>query len=81
VASFCDASDVSGQRFDLRLSHLHLSCGLGARYQTPVGPIRLDLGYRIPGLQVIGGLTPDEREPSTFLGVPLAVSLGVGEAF
>lgn len=81
AAAFCDASDVSGKRFDFRLAHLHLSCGLGARYQTPVGPIRLDLGYRIPGLQVVGGLTPDEREPAKFLGIPLAVALGVGEAF
>lgn len=81
AATFCDASDVSGKRFDIRLSHLHLSCGLGARYQTPVGPIRLDIGYRIPGAQVIGGLTPDERRPPDFLGIPLAVALGVGEAF
>jgi outer membrane translocation and assembly module TamA len=81
AATFCDASDVSGKRFDIRLGHLHLSCGVGARYQTPVGPIRLDIGYRIPELQVVGGLTPDERELSKFLGIPLAVALGVGEAF
>ncbi len=80
-ALFCDASDVSPYRFDLRLGHLHLSCGLGVRYQTPVGPIRLDVGYRIPGLQVIGGLTPDEKEPKTFFQTPIAIALGVGEAF
>lgn len=81
AAAFCDAGDVSPQRGDLRLAHLHLSCGLGARYQTPVGPIRVDLGYRIPGAQVLGGLTPDEKEPSTLGGVPLALALGIGEAF
>jgi hypothetical protein len=33
-------------------------------------------------LQVLGGLTPDERAPETFpLGIPIAVSLGIGEAF
>lgn len=82
AALFCDASDVSPQVADLRLTHLHLSCGAGARYDTPVGPVRLDVGYRLPGLQVIGGLTPDERAPKTFpLGIPIAVSVGIGEAF
>lgn len=81
AATFCDASDVSPNRGDIRLAHLHLSCGLGVRYDTPVGPIRLDAGYRIPELQVIGGLTPDEKEPSLLLGAPIAIALGVGEAF
>jgi outer membrane protein assembly factor BamA len=82
AAIFCDGSDVSPQTTDIRLTHLHLSCGGGARYETPVGPVRLDIGYRIPGLQVIGGLTPDERKPQTFpLGIPIAVSLGIGEAY
>ncbi len=82
LATFCDASDVSPRTTDLRFDHLHLSCGGGARYDTPVGPVRLDVGYRIPGLQVIGGLTPDEKEPRSFaFGIPIAVSLGIGEAF
>ncbi len=82
LATFCDASDVSPRTNDIRLRHLHLSCGAGARYDTPVGPVRLDVGYRIPGLQVLGGLTPDEKKPDTFaFGIPIAVSLGIGEAF
>ena len=31
-----------------------LSCGVGARYDTPVGAIRLDAAYRIPGVQTLG---------------------------
>ncbi len=82
VATFCDASDVSPQVDDIRLKHLHLSCGPGARYDTPVGPVRLDVGYRIQGLQVIGGRTPDEQEPPTFaFGIPIAVQIGIGEAY
>ncbi|MBX3207000.1 MAG: BamA/TamA family outer membrane protein [Labilithrix sp.] len=82
AATFCDASDVSPRTANIRLTHLHLSCGAGARYDTPVGPVRLDVGYRIPGMQVIGGLTSDERAPQTFpLGIPIAVSLGIGEAY
>jgi outer membrane protein insertion porin family/translocation and assembly module TamA len=82
VATFCDASDVSPRTSDIRLTHLHLSCGPGARYDTPVGPIRLDVGVRVPGLQVIGGLTPDEQTPDTFVfGIPVAIAIGIGEAY
>jgi outer membrane protein insertion porin family/translocation and assembly module TamA len=62
----------------------HLSCGAGARYDTPVGPIRLDIGYRIPGLNPnFNQLSVQETEgdPGTILGVPIAVSLGIGESF
>ncbi len=81
VAAFCDASDVSPQVNNPRFSHLHLSCGAGGRYDTPAGPIRLDVGYRIPGMQVLGGLTPDERAPDALLGIPIAVHIGIGEAY
>jgi hypothetical protein len=30
---------------------------------------------------VLGGLTPDEREPDTLFGIPIAVAFGIGEAF
>jgi hypothetical protein len=69
-----------------------------------VGPIRLDVGYRLPGLQVpkptLAGSTNSfsttatqvvpgtplydeliEASPTTILGLPIAVSFGIGEAF
>jgi outer membrane translocation and assembly module TamA len=89
VAAFCDAGDVSPQQAQIRMRYLHLSCGLGARYDTPVGPIRVDVGYRIPGLQILGQpseaaaarLDPSNGLPPTFLGQPLAFSFGIGEAY
>jgi outer membrane protein insertion porin family/translocation and assembly module TamA len=89
TAVFCDAGDVSALEVDLRLDHLHLSCGAGARYDTPVGPLRLDLGYRIQPLQVLGypnetaaaAHDPTEGTQPLLLGIPLAVSFGIGEAF
>ncbi len=92
-AVFCDMSDVSPHEGDIRLSHLHLSCGLGAAYDTPVGPIRVDIGYRIPPLQVLG--FKNERDaadvtkggdlvnglPPTILGIPIALAIGIGQAF
>lgn len=53
LATFCDMGDVSPNLGDIRLTHLHLSCGAGARYDTPVGPVRLDVGYRVQPLQVL----------------------------
>ena len=82
LATFCDAADVSAEVVDVRLSHPHLSCGGGLRYDTPVGPLRLDLGYRIPGLQVIGPRDPTDVEPNDLFGaMPIAVAFGIGEAF
>lgn len=80
TAVFCDSGDVSPFQVDIRLNRPHLSCGSGARYDTPVGPIRFDIGYRIPGLQYPTNAT-FEREPSLLLGLPIAVALGIGEAF
>jgi outer membrane protein assembly factor BamA len=81
-ATFCDTSDVSPQQVKLRFDYLHLSCGLGLRYDTPVGPVRADVGVRVPGMQVLG--QPDdslEGNPGTILGLPMAISLGIGESF
>jgi outer membrane protein assembly factor BamA len=89
ITLFCDAGDVSAETFDIRLDHLHMSCGVGARYDTPVGPIRLDLGYRIPPLQVLGSANeteaflkdPTEGTQPTLFGQPLSIAFGLGEAF
>jgi len=81
MATFYDAADVSAAVANIRIDHPHVSCGLGVRYDTPVGPIRLDVGYRIPGLQVMGPQDPAEQEPNPFLGLPVAVAFGIGEAY
>jgi outer membrane protein insertion porin family/translocation and assembly module TamA len=86
---FCDMGDVSQKTGNPRFMHLHLSCGTGARYDTPVGPIRFDIGYRIQPLQVIGlrnetaAWLKDKTEglPPRILGIPMAISVGIGEAY
>ena len=82
-ALFVDASDVSRQRTTLRFNYPHLSVGGGMRYATPVGPVRFDIGYRVPGMQKVGGaLDPKiDGSPGTILGAPIAISIGVGEVF
>jgi outer membrane protein assembly factor BamA len=79
-AFFTDTADVSPRAVDFRLNRPHLSVGIGFRYDTPVGPIRLDAGYRVPGLQYPAGAT-GEGVPNTIFGVPMALSFGIGEAF
>lgn len=94
AALFCDMGDASPDQANLRWKHLHLSCGVGARYDTPVGPIRLDVGYRVQPLQVVGfkneadaadptkgGQPINGNPPDLFGAVPMAIAFGIGEAY
>ncbi len=55
---FLDASDIRDTLGDFATNFApHLSTGLGVRYGTPVGALRLDVALRIPGAQVIGSGT------------------------
>ena len=45
VASFVDTGNVYLEARDVDLTDLRWSTGLGVRYRTPIGPIRLDWGY------------------------------------
>jgi outer membrane protein assembly factor BamA len=90
---FCDMGDSSPHEANIRLDHLHLSCGAGASYDTPVGPIRVDIGYRIQPLQVLGyknegyaALADPTNGIQPLIGngkyaLPVAIALGIGEAF
>ncbi len=98
-ATFVDGSDVTLGIANYRINHPHLSAGVGVRYDTPVGPIRFDAGYRLPCLQIIEpsgcGRLPSAENPvdlskprirdegpvPTLLGIPMSISLAIGEAF
>ena len=45
LASFLDNGQVFLETRNLTLSRLRWSAGLGLRYRTPIGPVRLDWGY------------------------------------
>ncbi len=44
-ALFVDFGQVSTRRFDLPVDDLQFSAGFGVSYSTPVGPLRLDIGF------------------------------------
>ena len=71
---FADAGNVWNNAWDFNLNDLRYDVGPGLRYMTPIGPIRVDLGYqlkRIPGLLVKG-----EPEPRRY-----RVHFSIGQAF
>lgn len=58
---FFDAGNVWTDPWNFELGNLRYDVGPGLRYNTPIGPIRADLGYqlnRIPGLLVEGKAEP-----------------------
>lgn len=57
AVAFADAGNVWTNAWDFNLTDLRYDIGPGFRYNTPIGPIRVDLGYQlnpIPGLLVKG---------------------------
>jgi outer membrane protein insertion porin family/translocation and assembly module TamA len=76
-ALFTDLADASPYQLDVRLNRPHLAVGFGLRFSTPVGPLRADIGYRVPGLQT--PRSEDESRPSELFGLPIALSFGIGE--
>ncbi|MBX3247895.1 MAG: BamA/TamA family outer membrane protein [Myxococcales bacterium] len=82
VVAFADMGDVSREaRF--RFDHIRLAVGAGLRYDTIIGPIRFDVGVRVPGAQVIGGDDPLTGRDVRLLGIPIngAFHFTIGEAF
>jgi outer membrane translocation and assembly module TamA len=54
---FLDAGNVWADSLGFKLNDLRYAVGPGLRYQTPIGPIRFDVGWQLnplPGLLVDG---------------------------
>jgi outer membrane protein assembly factor BamA len=82
IAGFFDLGDVNDAA-SFRFDHLNATVGHGFRFYTVLGAIRLDFGYRIPGLQRAdgsNGIEPDAEE-LWLLDVPGAIHLTIGDAF
>lgn len=71
LVAFADAGDVTNTRAELDLLRLHFAAGPGLRYHTPIGPIRVDFGWRLNRTGE-GEPQPDDR---------WALHFSLGEAF
>ena len=71
VTGFVDAGNVFPRASDLNISDIRPAVGVGLRYLSPVGPLRLDLGFNIDRRE----LTPGQLERGSVLHFSL------GQAF
>jgi translocation and assembly module TamA len=71
LATFVDAGDVTRELQEIDLRDPHVAVGGGFRYHTPVGPFRIDVGYRV---NRTGRGEPDPSQR-------WALHLSLGEAF
>lgn len=71
AAAFVDAGNVFLRVADLDLGDVRGAAGFGLRYRSPIGPIRVDLGFKLTRRTFINGT----REGRT------ALHITVGQAF
>ena len=71
VVGFFDAGNVFKQTSAIDLGEMRSSLGFGVRYKSPVGPIRVDVGFKTQRRALSTGV----REDAT------AVHISLGQAF
>lgn len=71
AVAFVDAGNVFLRASDIDLGDLRAAVGFGIRYQSPVGPIRIDLGFKLDRRE----LSPGRLERRSVLHISL------GQAF
>ena len=70
LVGFFDAGNVFDRIGHFQLGEIRGSAGFGVRYRSPVGPIRVDLGFKLDRREFAGA-----REPLT------ALHFSIGQAF
>jgi outer membrane protein insertion porin family len=70
IVVFMDGGNVFARAADVDLTELRGSVGFGGRYRSPIGPIRVDIGFKLDR-RVLG----DTLEPR------YAVHFSIGQAF
>ena len=75
LVTFIDAGNVYAEVQRLSLRRLRSGAGFGIRYSSPVGPIRVDLGFKLGERYFFGDETRRTQEPLT------ALHISIGQAF
>ena len=71
VVGFLDAGNVYSTVNNFSLGSLRAGAGVGLRYNSPVGPIRFDFGWKLGTLRVYGPVREDR----------FALHISIGQAF
>ena len=71
---FVDAGNVWRDEWRIVPGEVRVAAGAGLRYETPVGPIRVDFGYQ---LNTIEGLMINGAEQQR----PWRIHFSIGQAF
>lgn len=71
LVGFVDAGNVFRRAGDIALSELRVATGFGVRYRSPIGPLRVDLGFKLDPRVLASG----SRERGSVLHISL------GQAF
>ena len=71
IVGFLDSGNVFRQTTDIDLGRLRTTAGFGVRVQSPVGPIRVDVGFKLEQQEI----TPGHLEPRN------AWHISLGQAF
>jgi outer membrane protein assembly complex protein YaeT len=77
--TFLDTGLLDTDPFRLNFSDMRYTCGIGLRYDTVIGPIRVDLGYKInppTGKDIGDAVNPDE-----IIGDRWRLYINIGQAF
>ena len=71
AVAFLDAGNVFDRVGNLDLRRIRSAAGFGIRYRSPVGPVRVDLGFKLDRRRLVSG----EQERLT------ALHVSIGQAF
>ena len=71
AVGFLDTGNVFRSATDINLGELRSAVGFGVRYKSPVGPIRIDLGFKLHRQEIV----PGQLEART------ALHISFGQAF
>jgi outer membrane protein assembly complex protein YaeT len=71
LVGFFDTGNVFARTVEIDFGQLRSAVGFGVRYRSPVGPIRIDLGFKVNRQDIV----PGQRES------PRALHISLGQAF
>ena len=81
TVGFLDIGNVFQNVGDLDLTRLRGGAGLGLRYRSPIGPIRVDLGFKLSRFEYRTGKLRPDGTPETELEPLTALHISLGQAF